>query len=424
MENNQNNIWSNIKTRVQNHEPDEFTNKDWAEMEALLNAEVKKPFYLNGQFLKRLSILLLIGGLSFWLWSLNMAPKEDLAEKSAPQLEVKKADSNLDKSVNTKIPKSIQETENQLTKNSVKVEKIDNETLNENEILNQNQNENLNQKVSVSNLLVDTETEQQKLPSDNSQLSVIHRAVTELPNESTQKRELINLTEVGSLPLNMLEKSPVFDFNEVEIYNGPNRLLFGKWHVGFLFGINNSITDYQNLRLSVMPHIGLFASKTLARKLEFQIEAHLKTVVNYNETQTFEEDVFSSIGKVGSTRLQYTYRGFTSLDVPLTIKYALGRRFGILAGGRFSLINAHEPAESTSSNGRYSGPSLQERVPKKGFWDQDFGLVFGAEYYLNTKWLIDVRYNQGFKDITPDNLYENTKTHLNTDFQISLHRFF
>ena len=426
MKNNQENIWSNIKSRVQNHQPDEYTNSDWAAMDALLNAEEEKPLYLNGQFFKRLSIVLLIGIISFGLWSLDVSNTSLLVEQTNTVQTNNDANFCADNNSKNEASKAPFLSDNQLNKELKATETIN------------SKNRNI-QKKSVQNppeSTLDTDLNKTKKDAHSNNFEIEKdKEIISLNGEEeeeevtnnikpTQNRNLLIPSEITFLALKELESSPSFQFNEVDIYKGPNRLFFGKWHAGLVLGINSSITDYQNFRLSVVPHIGLFASKTLGQRLEFQVEAHLKTVVNYNETQTYEEEVFSSIGWVGNTQLTYQYKGFTSLDIPLTFKYALGNRFGILAGGRFSFLQSHEPAESLSFNGLYSGSSLQERVPKKGFWDKDIGLVIGAEYYLNTKWLLDVRYVQGLKDITPDNLYGNTKTHLNTDLQISIHRFF
>ena len=46
------------------------------------------------------------------------------------------------------------------------------------------------------------------------------------------------------------------------------------------------------------------------------------------------------------------------------------------------------------------------------------------EYDLFRRWLLDIRWNQGFLDLTPDNLYQDDAVHLNSDLQVSLRYVF
>ena len=276
-----------------------------------------------------------------------------------------------------------------------------------------------------------TETPQEQLLEENQDAdnsndengTTLETKTTALRKQLLSSSERILLTSLNfrdeSNPLNSILLPKVAD---LDITRGPNRFLFGKRRFGVSVGLSTVISDYATGQISMSPHFGLFVSQTLSRRWEVQLETQLKIVRNYDLSQIYEEEIVSSLGEVGSSRITLTYRGYTTLEFPVTFKYALNNRFGILVGGRYSFLVEGHAAESNQSSGVTS--SLASRIPRRGFWSHDFALTAGLEFYLTRRWRLDFRYNQGFRDITPDNLYQDTQNHFNTDLQISIHRMF
>lgn len=191
---------------------------------------------------------------------------------------------------------------------------------------------------------------------------------------------------------------------------------------GVVLGINNSITDYGQLKTSHLPFVGVFATKRISNRWEVQLEGHFKTVNNYDLFQTFTVTEYNANGLPTVTTLGRFYTRYQAIEFPICLKYTLNNRMGLIAGTRLSIIAADQIGNGI---GGFLEESDREAFPFKGFWGSDIGLVAGAEYLLGPRWLVDLRWNQGFRDLTPDILYNgDTAIHLNADLQLSIRYFF
>jgi len=128
------------------------------------------------------------------------------------------------------------------------------------------------------------------------------------------------------------------------------------WNFGTRAGyINYDLrADNTSLKNGQGYYAGLFLEKHISEKWAFQLET------NYN------------------------YSGFSTLHLPLLLKYNLSERFQL-----------------------YTGPQLDFSFEQNSY-DEDFknkrfgaSMVLGVQYNIDTHWLIDARYNYGVTNQFP-----------------------
>jgi hypothetical protein len=427
MENNQDNSWLKIKSLVEDYEPDEYTPADWGEMETILEAGLKPPGFFNGKSLPKL-LLLVILGTSLALVSreyLGVKQRQTAVETSAA-IDFENASQTTLKTSKVEIDgqKQVQAQEGVFSEADKKTPSYT-DTATEpvatdrTEDLILQKEKSLSAKESSTDL-IDAATGK-TLESANTP-PVLTSQESGITQEPKEEEGISNNSSVSPIPtLRIIPASETEKDKEDMSFSDPNTP--SKWRLGVTLGMSSTVTDYERKTMSSLPFIGIFARKTINPKWELQVEAQLKPVTNYDVTQRYEEDVYSSLGFLGTAVVERSYQGYIALELPVMVKYAVTNRTGLSFGARYSFITPHDIAYSSSGYDRYS-ESLSLRVPEKGFWNSDIGFIVGAEHAFGSRWFLSIRYAQGLRDITPDNLYNDTKTHLNSDVQLAVQHYF
>ncbi|MEO1257731.1 MAG: hypothetical protein AAFZ15_03010 [Bacteroidota bacterium] len=458
-----NDNWDDLGKKVSAYVPDEFSPSDWEAMEKMLNdLPAKNGNQINGHFyLKGFAIgLLIIAAALFVYLKINSGLEENTTvtsvEKNVGQsnegerkLEVVTdlVNNNTEKnnSKNQEINNGVNTLENEEKNNSVEIKNS----------IAANTGNNFTDKSGENNLLNTAAANEENNLTENygsadlatGDLNLRMAAEEKFVSEgnpdlaATGPIESINLKEEKEVvidlePIDLLTTVELLPLDaEAEILGAgtesvlPVKNKFSKrTRFGVLLGLNNAIVDYEAMTTSHLPFIGFFANKKISEKLELQAEVHLKTVNNYDLRQEWENTVFGAGGSISRESAVEVYKSYVSVDVPLVLKYATSRRIGLLGGVRFSYLGVSQNAASISSFSSTGiiAPELilSENIPDQGFWNYDLNLILGAEYYLSSRWVADLRWNQGFRDITPDNLYNDDAVHLNSDLQFSLRFIF
>lgn len=486
MDKSMKNNWDEIGEKISGYTPDEYTSQDWDAMDNMLNnGLVKKQWYYINTLIKGLGgvVVLVVGGYFIFQNSFQLKEEknnlenivsiesnknrqiEDSLENSFSgigEAERENAGENSEKekivssAILSKENNGLKAGTERVNKNGPKEIINKNKTSNNEPILIPNENEiDLQGKGGVANMEEVKSTANSghlnspfedgnsnlfekkggELTARNKMRLDIYEPIKEVDNNgfigSENKNNHANGNAVFTLPilgfpvLKYSRKVGLGD-NEIDVAIKPTRKIsWGKIRFGAMVGLNTTVTDYSSMSTSTLPLFGVFANKRIKEKLELQVEVHVKFVDNYDVKAEWEDVVYGSSGIVGTERLTQHYDRFNSLDVPVILKYNSSSRIGFLGGARFSYLGLGQSGlvSSFSTNGVGAVP-LSERVPQYGFWKYDVNLVLGAECYLASRWVADLRYNQGFLDITPDNLYQDDATHLNSDLQFSLRYIF
>ena len=194
-----------------------------------------------------------------------------------------------------------------------------------------------------------------------------------------------------------------------------------RFSYGISAGMGLTAVDYNSLRLSAAPHMGLFFAYRLSEKGSLQLEAQTKLVQNYMLSANFENSVLLPFGPAANQTTLETH-SLQFYEFPLLWKQGLkGGRTALLAGVRPSLIRIY----GYRSDAEVS--SLADQLPtsnRDGIARFDLGLALGFEYRLSNHWLLDLRYTQGLTDLTFDNWFDEEAMHLNSDLQVSFRYVF
>ena len=469
MDNSLHNNWDKIGEKLSGYVPDEYSAAEWKKMDQMLNNALTPNTGISfSVYLKGLAGVVVFAAGMYFIFKnhIHLNQEETIAENIT--LNENKRDNNntsLNTLENNLNKKKDDKANNQNKDNSTPLNTFNKSLDTEESIANTKKNNPLNKKkytygtaINNENLEINTNTKKKEKPEqfsttienspsnlmdlfdnpkgdskktelnpsllankkENAENPLIHKNKTMPP----QGGAISALPLLGFQPFNTSENK--LDTKDLDTKINPIKKPKNKRiRMGAIVGVNSTITDYSSLATSTQLFFGLFTSKRISEKLELQLEAHFKYVNNYNVEQRFENLIYNSTGLHGRELVHRRYRQFYSLDIPIILKYSASNRLGYLGGMRFSYLGLDQAGRffSSSENANVSVP-LKSIVPRQGFWKYDAGLVLGAEYYLLPRVIVDLRYNQGFLDITPDNLYNEKKVHLNSDLQFSIRYLF
>lgn len=444
-----NDSWNKIKIKILGHRPDEYSPADWAEMERLLDLENTAGSGSRRRFRSRWLRLLLpvsgglllvatVGAIAFF--GLKTAGNTDAnthgkslthASTAQPDAGEEAASNGVFEQKNTgtqAAEKAVPPVFQQKNTGSRAAEKA---------MITQPATSgrpgrkqpagvatvNENQETVAAAPDVAPEVTGQTAPEP-----AMHEVFEQKTAEETADGVRENLVAPGllnALPLGALvvKTAPVPDAPAVNAPQPPlRRFLKQGLRFGALVGVNNSVTDSRNFRTSHLPFVGVFVAKTVSGRLEVQAEIHYKTVDNYRlRTKQFSYQFWNANGLPVIVSAQRSFQSFRALEFPVSLKYVASNRWSLLGGGRLSY--RVDELFGSGKNGPNSNPAVPE-LPVEGFWKTDLGLLLGAEYFLGRHLLLDLRWTQGFRDLTPDNLYDDDAVHLNSDLQFSLRYIF
>jgi len=462
--------WDVLGNKVSEYEPNEYTGNDWAAMEKMLDTKpVSGYHFLKIYFPIILSALLLVagfvllnnyhqGGESTKLGSEVTSQGEQERQQNNSTINRSDTNSNIlnienaqpsrqyeignaEKKLNSiKIENKIPGAKDADTKVIDRVEKNKQKNLEIASARNYSNRPLSNLGFSESNSIKNNDDisspsnpifSSSKLVVDNtgSKIAVNREfddqgggiAGTTVLNSNTKVKEIKILP---ALALNTLEIEegdlPSRGTSMVDIDIVDKRVKFG-----LLVGLNNSVTNYDALTTSHRLFFGVFAKKRLSKKWELELGAQIKYVDNYDLVQQFSASWYDNLGFSHSVRTTREFDNYRSIDIPLTLKYIASGKLSLVGGLRYSnILNRIEPISADAE------PSFSNSIPRQGFWSHDLGIVLGTDYKVTPHWSLALRWNQGIRDITPDNLYKDAEgnvddsNHFNSDLQLSVNYTF
>jgi hypothetical protein len=182
----------------------------------------------------------------------------------------------------------------------------------------------------------------------------------------------------------------------------------GGLNIATLSGLSSASASYGGSSSStsnspeLLPHLGVYSEFKLGNVLSFQPEI-LFSMKGYHSKST------STVGSNSSTyetnvRLSY-------IDIPLQLRFNLGKGFNILAGPYVGfLVGANSKSTSTANN----VTSTSTDKTTTAFNKTQIGLNLGVGYQFDMGLGIAATFNKGFSKV-----YENF-TNTSNVFQISL----
>lgn len=197
-----------------------------------------------------------------------------------------------------------------------------------------------------------------------------------------------------------------------------------KTGTGILLGAQTSMVNQEDFKLGFGPTMGFYHFRDLSERVTLQIELQGRLVSGYKETTYLQDNVLNPNG-LSVSHAEFYLRSLFFVELPILLKFRKNQqaKHSWFVGCRPSInrITNHSEGSigSTIANGAqpydYSGLSMRKAV-----CPADIGLIGGWSYRFNSRLGLDIRYTQGFIDLTADNFFQNTTTALNSELQVSL----
>jgi hypothetical protein len=212
--------------------------------------------------------------------------------------------------------------------------------------------------------------------------------------------------------------------------------LSGLWTLLDADGIGNTIR--------IRPQFGVFAAKRIGARTRLMAELQYKKVKGYDlsATQTRFAKDFRANNSGGLLANNFAIQVVSThvIQMPITLRQQLSgfpkwafigglRPALIVPRGNVSLADSYEFAVPTGNSGAGYDSTIEQIA---GQYDStpprahdvirrfDIGAVLGLEWNFYRRWSLDLCYNQGLLDLTPDAYYNSSLDHTNSDLQLSL----
>jgi hypothetical protein len=192
---------------------------------------------------------------------------------------------------------------------------------------------------------------------------------------------------------------------------------------GITLGLQSSIVDPKPFQLGSGIVAGYYRYYKVNRQWSLQVEFQTKIATGYNIYTHFEDNVVNPQGLSTSRRTFYV-RSLVLFEMPVVLQYRPqpASRQIFFGGLRPSINVTTKPVNGNNSisvsNGVFPSDfsALSVRKAVRRF---DLGLTLGWSYAFSTHLSLDLRYTQGFVDLTADNFFKTKDNTLNSDFQVS-----
>ncbi len=451
------NIWEKIRHRLLNEMPEIRDDSDWAAMEGLLDEE---PGFFRSWKMILLSLFILILGIGLLnnvVWnSNNQTDLTEVATKpTLPSEEIKETTEKNIKEDSTALDFHTKEAGE-----SVRIEKnFEKEKERPSESTHSTANQDTNKLKHLSSTLQGRKNSNQGNGLDFKKEGSLSRSkLLEGKNRSVELEDLNKALEISNPYLseketikttNLLQQNteaiipsePILDWTsfdpldllaieELKIEKDsfsltniiPEKPKYNKFDFGVLFGPNLSIVEAPTRNTARSMIGGFFAKFNFSRRWSVQLDANYKKLNNLDVSFT-KIDTFYNEENGSSFYTQTRHREVTSLsmvELSLVTKYKALPRVSYALGFRTSYAFGSRGVDSRV----FSGGPQWEFTPSQGYWKTSYAIIIGLQYRLSQDWEVDFRFNQGLLDITPDNLYNDDATHLNSDLQCTFRYYF
>ena len=449
------NLWEKIRQRLLNEMPEVHNDSDWAAMEHLLDEE---PGFFGHWKMILLSLFILgIGVSTNIVWNANA--QTDLSEVATkptlPSEEIKETTENILKGDSTALNFKTKEAE-QLVRVEKNFEKEKEQpvgsthskakqdanklkylpsTLQGRKNTNQGNGLDFKKEGSLSrSKLLEGKNRSVELEGLNKALEISNPYLSEketiktanLLQQNTEaiisSEPILDWTSFEPLDLLAIEELTI----EKDSFSLTNRIpekpKYNKFDFGVFFGPNLAIVEAPTRNTARSMIGGFFAKFNFSRRWSVQLDANYKKLNNLDVSFT-KIDTFYNEENGSSFYTQTRHREVTSLhmvDFSLVTKYKALPRVSYALGFRTSYAFGSGGVDSRVLSG---GPQW-EFTPSQGYWKTSYAIIIGLQYRLSQDWEVDFRFNQGLLDITPDNLYNDDATHLNSDLQCTFRYYF
>lgn len=203
-----------------------------------------------------------------------------------------------------------------------------------------------------------------------------------------------------------------------------SKFVVPQYGAGVILGAQVAIPNFQDGQTAFGPVAGFYLFHQMNIRCGIQLEFQVRQASGYKYSSAFEDYTVVPAG-ASKGYAEFHLRSLLFFEMPILLKLQALKnpRHQFITGIRpsFNRINSEKSGSWGYSvqNGilphDFSGLSLQEAVTVF-----DVGFVAGWSYAFSNRIALDLRYTQGFTDLTADNFFKSKSNTLNSDFQCSL----
>lgn len=255
--------------------------------------------------------------------------------------------------------------------------------------------------------------------------------IDQLSNSQAVPDTLAQTTERIFAVLDQLPTSPISDLDILtatasmpEIIPANHR----RWNFGLKAG-----ADYQALQTNAL--VGGFAQFRLSPKWVLEAGLQYKRRSNNNgrgldisspQGDTIYFPAFASVSPFHRpiTRIHF-------FEAPLTMQYQMAKRLRVAVGMQMAYLRS---TDRPTTNMAFDNEVRMENdfaniatnraatsdTEGARFERWDFGLIAGLDYRIANHWSVELRWQQGLRDLTPNIYYQNDEFYSNSSLQLAL----
>jgi hypothetical protein len=252
-----------------------------------------------------------------------------------------------------------------------------------------------------------------------------------LPNPQAVQDTLAQTTDRIFAVLDQLPTSPIGDLDMLtatasmpEIIPANHR----RWDFGLKAG-----ADYQALQTNAL--VGGFAQFRLSPKWVLEAGLQYKRQSNNNgrgldisppQGDTIYFPAFASVSPFHRpiTRVHF-------FEAPLTLQYQMAKRLRVSGGMQMAYLRSTDrPTANMASDNSVrmennfadlsANQAAASNTEGTRFERWDFGLIAGLDYRIANHWSVELRWQQGLRDLTPERYYQNDEIYRNSSLQLAL----
>lgn len=193
-----------------------------------------------------------------------------------------------------------------------------------------------------------------------------------------------------------------------------------RYGLGWILGLSVPDPVPGAWQTTFSPVAGMFYHSTIRGDWSWQVEMLLRYTRLRDLRYQYRWEDISPQGEYRFLERVQALDGFFSLDLPLLIRYRFHPRWHLEGGLRYSLILEQGSSGSVSGN----LPRSAGDMPGRMLWLHDAGMALGAGYHFRGGVSLHLRYTQGLRDLSPDDLYVQRRHHLNSNLQLHIQQNF
>lgn len=266
--------------------------------------------------------------------------------------------------------------------------------------------------------VIDTTVFYAKAPRDETQFNP--RYIAGLENYIPERLEKVTVItyeiEKSQVPVVKSEsKMPIEEKGDSSMSPDVKRSIIGFAMAGANFNKGFTGNSVTRLPWGVSPFLSIGIEKPISQKISIAAQVGFTYFNGLNITQKAKQYTYS-FGLDSSEYFSVNYTRIWQMYVPISLQYHLGNKHRLMLGvaGSYAM-DTHSWVEDNQKNTSYSSNGYRD-----GFRTFDLLAQIGYDYKFNSKLSAMLFWQQGFSDVTKDNVLNHTQRNMQSKLSLGI----